>query len=64
MGQGVDRIVEVDFAANVNTDIAALRPNGEIIVYGSGASEISVPFSPAIRKGVRMTFFIVYSLES
>ena len=56
-GQGVDRIVEVDFAANVDTDIAVLRPNGEVIVYGSGASEISVPFSPAIRKGVRMYFF-------
>ncbi|CAG0951670.1 2-haloacrylate reductase [Anaerolineales bacterium] len=62
-GQGVDRIVEVDFAANVNTDIAALRPNGEIVVYGSGAAEISVPFSPAIRKGARMTFFIVYNLD-
>jgi NADPH:quinone reductase len=63
-GQGVDRIVEVDFAVNVNMDIAALKPNGRIIVYGSGASEISVPFSPAIRKGVHVTFFIVYSLES
>ncbi len=63
-GRGVDRIVEVDFAANVNADITALRPNGEIIVYGSGAAEISVPFSPAIRKGARMTFFIVYSLEA
>lgn len=63
-GHGVDRIVEVDFAANVNTDISALKPNGEIIVYGSGASEINVPFSPAIRKGARMTFFIVYSLDS
>ena len=62
-GQGVDRIVEVDFAANVNADIAALRPNGEVVVYGSGAAEISVPFSPAIRKGARITFFIVYSLE-
>jgi NADPH2:quinone reductase len=63
-GKGVDRIVEVDFAANVDTDIAVLRPNGEVIVYGSGASEIHVPFSPAIRKGVRMNFFIVYSLDS
>jgi len=61
-GQGVDRIVEVDFAANVDTDIAALRPNGEVIVYGSGASEIRVPFSPAIRKGIRLNFFIVYDL--
>lgn len=63
-GQGVDRIIEVDFAVNVNTDIAVLRPYGEVVVYGSGASEIHVPFSPAIRKGVHMYFFIVYSLES
>ena len=63
-GQGVDRIVEVDFAANINTDIAILRPHAEVIVYGSGASEISVPFSPAIRKGVHMYFFIVYNLPA
>lgn len=63
-GQGVDRIVEVDFAANVNTDIAVLRANGEVIIYGSGAPEISVPFSPAIRKGIHLNFFIVYGLDS
>ena len=63
-GQGVDRIVEVDLAANIHTDIALLRPDGEVIVYGSGASEIGVPFSPAIRKGVHLYFFIVYSLNS
>ena len=62
-GQGVDRIIEVDFAANVDKDIEVLRPGGEVIVYGSGAPEISVPFSPAIRKGARMAFFIVYSLD-
>lgn len=63
-GQGVDRIIEVDLAANINTDLEVLGPNGEVIVYGSGASEISVPFSPAIRKGVSLNFFIVYSLEA
>jgi NADPH2:quinone reductase len=63
-GQGIDRIVEVDMAANINTDIALLRPNGEVIVYGSGAPEIGVPFSPAIRKGIHMYFFIVYNLGS
>jgi NADPH2:quinone reductase len=63
-GKGVDRIVEVDLAANINTDIAVLRPDGEVIVYGSSNSEIGVPFSPAIRKGVHMYFFIVYSLNS
>ncbi len=62
-GLGVDRIIEVDFAANLNTDIAVLRQDGEVIVYGSGAPEISVPFSPAIRKGVHLYFFIVYNLN-
>lgn len=63
-GEGVDRIVEVDLAANINTDIELLRPDGEVIVYGSGAQEIAVPFSPAIRKGVHLYFFIVYNLNS
>lgn len=62
-GQGVDRIVEVDVAANINLDIALLRSDGDVIVYGSGKSEIGVPFSPAIRKGVHLYFFIVYSLD-
>lgn len=63
-GQGVDRIIEVDLAANIKTDLEVLRPNGEVIAYGSGASDIGVPFSPAIRKGVWLNFFIVYSLET
>ena len=63
-GEGVDRIIEVDFAANLQTDISVLRPDGEVIVYGSGAPHIPVPFSAAIRKGVHMYFFIVYNLIS
>jgi NADPH2:quinone reductase len=59
---GIDRIIEVDFAANVGADLEALRHEGEIIVYGSGASEIPVPFLPAILKNVRLRFFIVYNL--
>lgn len=62
-GLGIDRIVEVDLAANINLDISLLRPDGEVIVYGSGNSEIGVPFSPAIRRGVHLYFFIVYSLN-
>ena len=37
-GIGVDRIVELDLAANLKTDMAALRRDGEITVYGSGAA--------------------------
>jgi NADPH2:quinone reductase len=32
------------------------------VVYGSGASEVAVPFVPAILKGARMRWFIVYNL--
>jgi NADPH2:quinone reductase len=59
---GVDRVIEVDFAANVATDLAIVKPEGDVIVYGSGKSEIAVPFFPAIVKNVCLRFFIVYNL--
>jgi NADPH2:quinone reductase len=61
--QGVDCIIEVDFAANAALDLALLAPEGRIVVYGSGASDMSVPFVPAIVKNARMSFFIVYNLS-
>jgi NADPH2:quinone reductase len=62
-GRGVDRIVEVDFAANAALDFALIAAEGRIVVYGSGAPEIAVPFVPAILKNVRVNFFIVYHLS-
>lgn len=59
---GVDRVIEVDFAANVTLDFALVKPEGDIVVYGSGKPEIAVPFFPAIVKNVRVRFFIVYNL--
>lgn len=59
---GVDRVIEVDFAANVALDVALVKPEGDIVVYGSGKPEIAVPFFPAIVKNVRLRFFIVYNL--
>jgi NADPH2:quinone reductase len=61
-GLGVDRVIEVDFAANVATDLAVVKPEGDIVVYGSGKPEIAMPFFPAIVKNVRLRFFIVYNL--
>ncbi len=61
-GAGVDRVIEVDFAANVAASLAAARQEGDIVVYGSGRPEISLPFLPAILKNVRVRFFIVYNL--
>ncbi len=61
---GVDRIIEMDLAANIQSDLAALRADGEIVVYGSGAPEIAVPFFASILKNVRYHFFIVYNLNA
>ncbi len=61
-GVGVDRIIELDLAANLAEDLAAVRQDGEITVYGSSAPEIAVPFLASILKNVRYQFFIVYKL--
>lgn len=61
-GRGVDRIVEVDIAANALLDLELLRPGGECVVYGSGAGQFSLPFFPLIAKGLGLRFFIVYNL--
>jgi NADPH:quinone reductase len=62
-GLGVDRVVEVDIAANGMLDAELLRPGGEAVVYGSGSREFSLTFLPLIVRNVSLHFFIVYNLE-
>jgi NADPH2:quinone reductase len=61
-GRGVDRVIEVDIAANAAADFAMLAPGGLAVVYGSGQPEASVPFVPGIMKNLQLAFFIVYLL--
>jgi NADPH2:quinone reductase len=63
LGQGVDRIIEVDLASNIELDLPILKPEGDIIAYGSSQAEIPVPFFPMILKNLRLRFFIVYNLS-
>lgn len=62
-GAGVDRVIEVDFGTNIGLDLQLLRRDGELVVYGSNALEIAVPFVPMILKNVLLRFFIVYNLN-
>ena len=62
-GQAIDRVVEVDIAANAELDLAVLRPGGECVVYGSGAGSFELPFFPLISKNIVLRFFVVYELE-
>ncbi|MBC5763210.1 NADPH:quinone reductase [Ramlibacter albus] len=61
---GVDRIIEVDVAANSTLDLELVRPNGEWVVYGSGAPQVGLPFFPMIVKNLKLQFFIVYNLSA
>lgn len=62
-GRGIDRIIEVDMAANGAADLEMLRSGGECVVYGSGASPLELPFYPLIAKNIELKFFIVYHLS-
>lgn len=62
-GAGVDRVIEVDIAANSGLDIEVLRPGGSAVVYGSGAGQFSLPFFPLIQKNITLQFFVVYNLD-
>jgi NADPH2:quinone reductase len=62
-GEGVDRVIEVDVAANGNLDAELLRTGGDLVVYGSGAAQFELPFFPLIVKNITVRCFIVYNLS-
>jgi NADPH2:quinone reductase len=62
-GQGVDRIVEMDIAANAALNLAVMRPGATWAVYGSGAREFQLAFFPLIAQEALLRFFIVYNLQ-
>ena len=52
-GNGVDRIVEVDFGGNLESNLKVIRPNGTIIAYASrGNTAPTLPFYPLMRKNL------------
>ena len=63
-GAGVDRVIEVDIAANAAIDMEVVRPDGMWVVYGSGARQFSLPFFPMISRNILARFFIVYQLSA
>lgn len=62
-GEGVDRVIEMDIAANSAINIEVVRPNGQWVVYGSGARQFTLPFFPMILHNFGVRFFIVYNLS-
>lgn len=63
-GRGIDRVIELDMAANGALNLDLLRSGGECVVYGSGAPQLQLPFYPLIVKNLQMKCFMVYHLET
>ncbi len=62
-GQGVDRIVEVDFGGNLAVSAAILKINGVIASYASmGNINPALPFYPLMFKGINIRLVNVYEL--
>lgn len=62
-GRGVDRVMEVDLATNAALLPAIVAADGLCVCYGSGRSEVALPFFPMILSGAAVRFFIVYELS-
>lgn len=64
-GAGVDRIVEVDFAANQEASLGLIRPGGTIASYASASRmRPELDFYGFMFKNIRLHMLIVYQLDA
>lgn len=61
---GVDRIVEVAFAANLATSLAVLNQSGAIAAYSSDAPEPELPFWPLVLLDASVRFVLVFAAQA
>jgi len=63
--RGVDKIVDVDFGANLNTSSKIIKNNCDIVTYGSMSDpNPTIPFYSLMFKGVSVRTVIVYDLPN
>ena len=53
---GVDHIIEVAFAANIQGDIEVLRQGGSIATYATNAPKTEIPFWQLVFRNARVFF--------
>jgi NADPH2:quinone reductase len=53
---GVDHVVEVAFAANIESDVELLNLDGSIATYATNAEKPAIPFWPMVFKNIRLFF--------
>jgi len=62
--RGVDAVIEMDLAANAKLLPTVLRPKGNVIIYGTGAAEATLPAFFCLTNSIRLQFFLVYELDA
>jgi NADPH2:quinone reductase len=59
---GIDAVIELDFAANAKLLPDVLRPRGTVVVYGTGAAYAEVPSFFFLVNAITLKFIFVYEL--
>lgn len=63
-GRGVDRLIEVEFGANLAATERMIAEGGSIIAYGSAkAMAPTLPFYPLMFRNVRLWMLLLYLLD-
>jgi NADPH2:quinone reductase len=60
---GVDRVVEIDLAANLRLDLDACRPHAAIATYADGDAP-SLPLRPLMIANITLRFVLLYTLPA
>lgn len=64
-GRGIDRVVEVAFETNLETNLKVLKVGGVIATYATGSADAapSIPFYRLIFQGITVNFVLVYVMS-
>jgi NADPH:quinone reductase len=60
--RGADAVIELDLAANAKLLPDVLAPNGIVVIYGSSAPEVPIPFQFLLQSSIVLKFFLVYEM--
>ena len=63
-GRGVDRVLELDIAANAKLIPGVLAPCGKVVAYGTSGLEAPLPAIFCLLNSICVEFFLVYTLDA
>jgi NADPH2:quinone reductase len=61
---GIDAVVEMDVAANAKLYPGILHARSEVVIYGTGSGESTIPSQFLLTHGIKLQFIFVYELTA